>query len=64
MKKINEVEIKLYEKLGVRFFRKLAYGLYYMIWKPIVYSRVKDKDLRKKMLKSPDNYNMKTGNGM
>lgn len=64
MKKINEVEIKLYEKLGVRFFRKLAYGVYYMLKKPIVYSRVKDKDLRKKMLKSPDNYNMKTGNGM
>ena len=64
MKKINEIEIKLYEKLGVRFFRKLAYGVYYMLKKPIVYSRVKDKDLRKKMLKSPDNYNMKTGNGM
>lgn len=64
MKKINEIEMKVYEKLGVRFFRKMAYGLYYIIWKPILFFSIRDKEERKRRYTQPNNYNMKKGNGM
>lgn len=64
MKKSNELEMKIYEKLGIRIFRKMAFGLYYVIWKPIYFIRERDKEERKRLLKRADNYNMRKGNGM
>lgn len=64
MKKRNELEIKIYEKLGIRVFRKMAFGLYYSIWKPFYFISERDKEERKRLLKRPSNYIMKKGNGM
>lgn len=55
-------EIRLYELLGVKIFRKMVFGLRDILAFPLVFKM--EKEERKKFLNTPSNYNMKIGHGL
>lgn len=61
-KKIRNHEKRFYELIGIRTFRKMAFGLVKLFSLPILLCLPKDK--RKEYLSAPNNYNMKKGHGI
>lgn len=61
-KKWQNIELKIYELLGVKIFRKMAFGLYKIIGFPFTIFMSKEK--RKEFYNKPNNYNMKKGHGI
>jgi len=61
--KNKNIEMKIYEFLGVKTFRSLAYKLIYLFRLPFTLSLSKE-EREKKLHSTPSNYNMKKGNGL
>ena len=62
MKKNKNIEMRIYELLGVKVFRKMAFGLYKILGFP--FTIFMSKEERKKFYSTPNNYNMKKGHGI
>ena len=60
--KVKNIELKIYELLGIKVFRKMAFGLYKAIGLP--FTIFMSKEARRKIYSSPSNYNMKKGHGL
>lgn len=61
-KKEKSFELKIYELLGVKIFRKIVFGLYKILGFP--FTIFMSKEERKKAYNTPNNYNMKKGHGI
>lgn len=61
-KKLKNIELKIYELLGIKVFRKMAFELYKAIGLP--FTIFISKEARRKIYSSPSNYNMKKGHGL
>lgn len=58
----KNIELKIYEALGIKTFRKMAFGLYKMVAFP--FTIFMSKEERKDFYNMPNNYNMKKGHGL
>ena len=61
--KNKNIEMRIYEMLGVKTFRKLAYKLVYLISFIFIFSKSKEERINL-VYRSPSNYNMRKGNGL
>lgn len=62
LKELRNIEKKLYETIGIKTFRKMAFCLYKILAMPILIFLSKED--RQEYLTLPNNYNMKKGNGI
>lgn len=63
--KNNNLELKIYEKLGVKKFKELLIKLIYFLAYPIfILSKIPKEQRKKIFYNSPSNYFMKKGNGL
>ena len=58
----KKTELKIYEVLGVKVFKKVIYKIHDLCVLP--FTILMSKKDRKEFLKNPDNYNMKKGHGL
>ena len=62
-KKENNIELKIYEFLGIKTFRKMAFKLRDFLFLPFTFKMTKEKR-HKLFYEEPSNYIMKKGNGI
>ncbi len=62
LKKIRDIEKKFYELIGIKRFRKMAFGFRKVLCFPILIFF--PKEMRKRFFENPSNYCMKRGNGI
>lgn len=61
----NNLELKIYEKLGVKKFRNIIVKiLYYIAILPSIFTKKSKEELEKNFYNTPSNYFMKKGNGI
>ena len=61
-KKYKNIELRIYGFLGVKIFRKMAFGLYKLFSFP--FTIFMSKEERKEFYRASNNYNMKKGHGL
>ncbi len=62
-KKDKNIELKIYELLGIKTFRKAAFKFFYVLFIPFSLDMTKEERYRL-IYKTPNNYIMKKGNGL
>lgn len=58
----KNIELRIYELLGIKIFRKMAFCLYKILGFP--FTIFMSKENRKNFYNAPNNYNMKKGHGI